>query len=309
MATSKPPVDGKVVAGQIELGKRNRTSFKVWLRTKGWRHAVMWVALAIALYPVLWIVSAAFNPLNTLGASSLIPKSVTLDNFKNLFNNPLMPAGKWLWNSFYIAFVVATIQVAMSASAAFAFSRLEWRGRRTGLLIVLLIQVFPQFLAFVAILQLVRGIGEIYPAAGLNTHLGLILVYLGGSIGINTWLIKGFMDTIPFSLDEAAVVDGASHFDIFSRVILPLSRPILGVVFIITFVFIYGEYIIASILLTDTDLYTLPRGLALFISDSYTAAWGGLAAISLLASLPIVAVYIPMQDQLVGGLTSGAVKG
>lgn len=308
MATSKP-TDSKVAAGQVTLGTKNKTSFKVWLRDKGWRHAVMWVAMAFALYPVLWMISAAFNTFNTLGASNLIPTSVTLDNFKELFTNPLLPVGRWLWNSFYIAFVVATIQVFMSASAAFAFSRLEWRGRRAGLLIVLLIQVFPQYLAFVAILLLVRGIGDIFPVAGLNTHLGLILVYLGGSIGINTWLIKGFMDTIPFSLDEAAVVDGASHFDIFYRVILPLTRPVLGVVFIITFVFIYGEYILASVLLSDTNLYTLPRGLFLMISDSYTANWGGLAAASVLASIPVIAVYIPMQDQLVGGLTSGAVKG
>ena len=289
--------------------QQNKASFKVWMRRTGWRHAVLMAAALFALYPVVWIISAAFNPLNSLSASRLIPKSVTLDNFRTLFDNPLLPVGKWMWNSAWIAFVVAGIQVFLGALAAFAFSRLEWVGRRAGLLIILLIQIFPQFLAFVAILLLVDGIGDVFAFAGQNTHVGLILVYLGGSVGINTWLMKGFMDTVPTSLDEAAVVDGANDWQIFSRIIFPLSRPVMAVVFVITFVFIYGEFILASVLLADVNLYTLPRGLQLFVAGDYQVAWGPLAAASLLASLPIVLVYVPMQDQLVGGLTSGAVKG
>ncbi len=294
---------------KVATQRAQRRSFAVWLRKKGWRHFVIWVAMAFAMYPAVWILSASVNPLNTLGTSQLIPDGLTLDNFRELFNNPLLPAGNWLWNSFKVAMIVAALQVLFSALAAFAFARLAWRGRRVGLLIILLIQVFPQFLAFVAILQMMSGLGEIFPAAGLNTHLGLILVYLGGSVGINTWLIKGFMDTIPPSLDEAAVVDGATNWDIFSRIVLPLTAPVLAVVFIISFVFVYGEFILASVLLSDVDLYTLPRGLQLLIADSYTASWGALAAAALISSVPIVAVFIPMQKRLISGLTSGAVKG
>ena len=127
----------------------------------------------------------------------------------------------WLWNSYYISFIVATIGLGLTAMAAFAFSRFRFRGRRVGLMSLLAVQIFPQFLAFVAIFLLLDQIGEVFPAFGLDTHPGLILVYLGGSIGFNTFLIKGFMDSVPQSLDESAVVDGAPPTVIFWRIILP----------------------------------------------------------------------------------------
>ena len=149
----------------------------------------------------------------------------------------------------------------------------------------------------------------IIPVVGLNTHPGIILVYLGGSIGVNTWLIKGFMDSIPFSLDESAVVDGATQWDIFSKIILPLSRPVLAVIFVITFVFIYNEYIIASIILRQTEQLTYPLGLQLLTTGQYSAQWGQIAAGAVIGAAPIVVVMMAAQEQLVGGLTAGAVKG
>jgi arabinogalactan oligomer/maltooligosaccharide transport system permease protein len=168
---------------------------------------------------------------------------------------------------------------------------------------LLLVQVFPQFLAFVAIFLLIIQIGQIFPQLGLGTHAGLIMVYLGGAIGFNTWLMKGFMDSIPFSLDEAAVVDGASHWQVFTRVVLPLSRPVLPVIFMLTFISIYNEYILAAVILRDTDRYTLPVGMQLFAQSQYTAKWGQLAAAAALGAAPIVAVWLFMQDQIVSGLT------
>ena len=144
---------------------------------------------------------------------------------------------------------------------------------------------------------------------GLNTHAGIILVYLGGSIGVNTWLIKGFMDSLPFSLDESATVDGAGQWDIFTRIILPLSRPVLAVIFVITFVFIYNEYILASIILRETDQLTYPLGLQLLSTGQYSAKWGEIAAGAIIGAAPIVVVMLAAQDQLVGGLTAGSVKG
>jgi ABC-type maltose transport system permease subunit len=288
---------------------RRRRPVRVWLRDLGWRYMVGLLAVAFALYPVAWILSASFNERSTLSGSRFIPEGTTLDNFKALFDNPLLPVGKWILNSWYIALVVAVLQLAMSTLAAYSFSRLRWTGRRVGLLALLLIQMFPQFLAFVAILLLLQQVGDIFPGIGLGTHAGLILVYLGGSLGVNTWLLKGFMDSIPGSLDEAAVMDGATDFQIFARVVFPLTRPVLAVVFIVTFVFVYGEYILASILLSNVQEYTLPVGLQLFVTGNYTAQWGSLAAAALLGALPIVIVYLFMQDQIVSGLTQGAVKG
>ena len=153
-----------------------------------------------------------------------------------LFRSPLVPYFTWLFNTYKVAFVAGIFNVFLGTLAAFAFSRLQFKGRRASLLTLVIVQMFPSFLAFVAIYLLFFQISDVVPIAGLGTHFGLILVYLGGSIGFNSWLIKGFMDTISPSLDEAAKVDGATEYQIFSRTIVPLSRPILVVIFVITFI-------------------------------------------------------------------------
>ena len=353
---------------------RRRMPFGVWFRRNGWRHVVGVLGALFCLFPVVWVLSAAFNPLGVLSTNtSIIPDGLTLQNFRDLFTNETLPFGRFLWNSFIIALVAASAQLVMSAMAAFSFSRLRWKGRRAGLLIILLVQMFPQFLAFIALFLMLDRIGDVLgegtmapailvwglggfataffgyniirrqptrfargvayfmigigsllmilgvlnigeqatlvPPIGLNTHFGIILVYLGGSIGVNTWLIKGFMDSLPFSLDESAVVDGAGQWDIFARIVLPLSRPVLAVIFVITFVFIYNEYIIASILLRDTDQLTYPLGLQLLTTGQYSAEWGQIAAGAVVGAAPIVVVMLAAQEQIVGGLTAGAVKG
>ena len=209
----------------------------------------------------------------------------------------------------YVALIATTANVFLASLAAYAFSRLRFRGRRAGLLALLLVQVFPQFLAFVAIFLLLSQIGDVFPWLGLDTHPGLILVYMGGAIGFNTFLIKGFMDTIPASLDESARVDGASPAAIFFRIVFPLSRPVLAVIFIITFINLYGEYILARFLLQSTEQFTLAVGLQLFVQSEYAAKWGQLAAAALIGALPIVITFLVAQKQIIGGLTSGAVKG
>ncbi len=280
-----------------------------WMREIGWRHLVAVMAVLFALFPIVYVMSASVNVIDNLASARLIPRATSLDSYRELFTNPLLPFGRWLWNTFKISTVASVLIVAMSTVAAYSFSRLRWRGRRTGLLVLLLVQVFPQFLAFVAIFLLLIQIGQIFPALGRGTHAGLIIVYLGGSIGFNTWLLKGFMDSIPFSLDEAAVVDGASHWQVFTKVIVPLSRPVIAVIFVLTFVFIYGEYILADVLLSDADQYTMPVGLQLFTQSEYTAKWGQLSAAAVIGAIPIVGVWLFMQDQIVSGLTQGAVKG
>jgi ABC-type maltose transport system permease subunit len=161
----------------------------------------------------------------------------------------------------------------------------------------------------VAAFLMISQIGDIIPRLGLNTHLGLILVYLGGAMGINIWLMKGFFDSIPREIDESAMVEGASHWQIFTRLLLPLMRPILVVIGILSFIGTYGDFILARVLLKGTDQYTLMVGLQIFTSGQFSQNWGEFTAGALIGALPIMIIYLLLQDQIVGGLTQGAVKG
>lgn len=356
-----------------------------WLRELGWRYLVGFLALVFALYPIIWIISASFNSVDSLTTARLIPPSVTFDNYTSLFDGcswklgmppfecaSTTPIPLWLWNTVKIGLIASTIQLVLSSFAAYAFSRMKWSGRRVGLIAILLIQMFPQFLAFVALFLLLDGLEEtfgeplqvdlwiaviplailaagviwmsrrgdwdarmqrnaaifggivalvvlgaiiapsygvtLFPKIGLGTHTGLIIVYLGGAIGVNTWLIKGFMDSIPYSLDEAARMDGATDWDIFSKIILPLAKPILIVIFILTFVGLYNEFILAAILVQDVEQFTFATGLNLFVDSEYAAKWGQLSAAALIGMTPILIIFWALQDRIVSGL-QGAVKG
>ena len=193
--------------------------------------------------------------------------------------------------------------------AAYAFSRFRFKGRQGLLKTILLVQSFPNLLAIVALFSISKQIGDVFEALGLNTHAGLILVYLGGAMGMNIWLMKGYMDTIPRDIDESAHVDGASDWQVFSKLILPLLRPILTVIGILSFIGTYGEFIIARTLLTKRELQTVMVGLQIYTSGQYTQNWGVFAAGALIAALPIMIIYLLLQDLIVGGLTQGAVKG
>jgi ABC-type maltose transport system permease subunit len=216
---------------------------------------------------------------------------------------------KWIFNSVKVSGISTILSLAITTMAAYAFSRMRFKGRVTMLKGILLIQVFPNLLALVAIYVLIFQTGEIIPALGLNTHAGLIMVYLGGSMGMNIWLMKGFLDTIPRDIDESGMVDGASHFQIFYNLILPLLRPILVVIGILSFIGTYGDFILARILLNDVNQYTLMVGLQIFTSGQFDQKWGVFAAGALIGALPIMIIYLVLQDQIVGGLTTGAVKG
>ncbi|HAZ27992.1 TPA: maltose ABC transporter permease, partial [Candidatus Acetothermia bacterium] len=163
------------------------------------RHLIIWAFIAVVLFPVVWIFSASINPANTLIGQRLIPHISTWDHYVTLFTNPRHPFGLWLLNSVKVSGVTAVLTVVMAALGAYAFSRFRFRGRRLGLLAMLLVQMFPAIMAMVAIYLFLLAIGRQVPWLGLNTHIGLIMVYLGGAMGFNTWLMKGYFDTIPRS--------------------------------------------------------------------------------------------------------------
>lgn len=274
-----------------------------------WRYLVALLALAFALFPIVFIISAALNPAGSLSTTQLVPNGLSLSNFTDLFTDTARPYGRWYANSLIISLVGSLASVFIGSCAAYAFSRLRFQGRRAGLLTLLLLQMFPALLAFVGLYITFSRIGDALPFVGLNTRAGLILAYLGGAMGANVWLLKGYFDSIPRELDEAARVDGASHALIFFRITLRLVLPILVTVFMLSFVQLYGEFMLASIFLTDIDSQTLGVGLyGMSIGNERNALFGEFAAGSLLASIPVILLYLAFQRHLVSGLTQGSVK-
>ncbi|WP_326822233.1 sugar ABC transporter permease [Streptosporangium sp. NBC_01756] len=281
-----------------------------WFRQVGWRHLVVLMVVAFALFPILFVFSAAINPLGTLASSQLLPAGASLDNFVNLLRSDTYPFARWFLNSVFIALSASFTSLLLSVFAAYAFSRMRFRGRRAGLLALLLIQMFPQFLAIVAIFIIFTKVTELYPAFGFNAAWGLMLLYLGGALGGNTWLMKGFLDTIPKELDEAARVDGATHTQIFWRIILPLVTPILAVTGMLAFISTMSEFIIANVFLRDPESKTLAVGMfGMIAGDGRNANFGMFAAATLITAVPTVAVFLWLQKYIVSGLTAGAVKG
>jgi arabinogalactan oligomer/maltooligosaccharide transport system permease protein len=291
---------------------------RVKLKDTWWRHLVGIVGIVVSLFPVVYVISSAFNRDNTLQGASLIPVHVTTNNFKSLLQNHVAdqsggfsdaPYLHWVLNSMIVAGFTAILTTMLGALAAYAFSRFRFKGRRLGMMTLLLIQMFPQFAAVAAIYLLVYNLGNIYSVLGLNSVIAVIVVYLGGSMGVQAWLMKGFFDTIPTELDESARVDGATPAQIFWGVVLPLAAPVLVVVGLISFVFTLNEFVIASALLQTNEHFTLPVGLYGFINQNYGQHWGPFAAGSLMAMIPVTALFLFLQRWIVSGLTAGSVKG
>lgn len=283
------------------------TRFTLWAQRLGWRHAVMWVVAAFAVFPVLFVVSAALNPVGTLSSSQLWPTGASLANAQDLFRNT--PFTTWYANSLFFALTNAAVTVLLSALAAYAFSRMRFKGRRVGLIGLLIIQMFPQFLAIVAIYLMFSNIGELYPAIGFDTRWGLLLVYLGGALSINTWLMKGFFDTVPKELDESAQIDGATHAQVFFRIMLPLVTPVLAIVALLVFIATINEFLMASVFLRDTEAKTLGLGLYQLVASQRNANFGMFAVGAIMLSLPTMIVFWFLQRYISDGLTAGAVKG
>ena len=295
--------------------RRKKSSFA----SDWWRYLVGLLAIVFAVFPILYVISSAFNPVDSLGSTGVIPEDLTLDNFRAILSGSPgdegtseaaidVPYKNWYVNMIFVSGMTALVSVFFGVIAAYAFARFRFKGRRMGMLSLLLIQMFPTFLAVVAIYLIVLRVGDIFPAVGLDTRLGLILVYLGGVLGVNTWLMKGFLDSIPDSLDESARVDGATPTQVFWAVILPLAAPVLAVVGLISYIFSINEYIIASVLIDSTDKFTMTVGLYSFINDKYAQQWGTFCAGVILAAIPVDILFFFLQRYFTEGVT-GAVKG
>ena len=287
--------------------RSTRVRFARWWGDLGWRYAVGLACIAFGLFPVLYVLSASVNPVGSVASTGLLPGSVTLDHYTTLIAGGDYPFLTWYANTGIVCIAVSFGQVGCSTLAAYAFSRFRFAGRRGGLLAVLLIQMFPQFLSAIALYTMLSSLGDAVPAIGLDTIGGYCLVLMGGALG-NVWLIKGFLDSVPKEIDEAARIDGAGHFAIFWRLILPLIRPVLAVTFLLSFVHMIGEYMLASVFLTSDASKTLAVGLYGIISGDQSNNLGLFAAGSVLIAAPAVALFLYLQRFVTAGLSAGSVK-
>ncbi len=294
----------------IVTGKSQR--WRVWAA-----HTGLCVLLALTLFPLLAVLSISLRPGN-FATGSLIPSTISFEHWQLALGIPVtqadgsvvqppFPVLLWLWNSIKIATISAALIVAISTTAAYAFARMKFARKQALLNSMLLLQMFPVAVALVAIYAIFEGIGTQLPWLGIETHAGLIVAYLGG-VAMHIWTIKGYFDTIPLEIEENAKVDGATHWQAFRHVLLPMAVPILMVVFVLAFIGTIIEYPVASILLREEPNLTLAVGSKFYLYEQ-KYLWGDFAAAAVLSGLPITLVFLLAQKWIVSGLTSGGVKG
>ena len=300
MSTSSQPVSRSASnSSEDSVVIENHMPFSRWFREIGWRHVVGVIALVFGAFPVLYVISASLNPLGTVASTGLIPTKVSLVNYQHLLSGARGP---------FLRTVVATAQVFLSLLGAYAFSRFRFTGRRGGLLALLLIMMFPAILSMIAIYTMISDIGQVVPFLGLNTLAGYSLALMGGALG-QVWLIKGTFDTIPRELDEAAIIDGCTHWQVFRIILLPTLKPIIATTFLLAFVGVISEFLLGSIILTDNSQKTLAVGLYGMLVGDRSNNLGIFAAGAVLTMAPVIALFQYLQRYIVGGSISGAVKG
>ncbi|WP_183030262.1 MULTISPECIES: sugar ABC transporter permease [Clostridia] len=261
------------------------------------------VMFIIIGYPLFWALMMSLNEGSNMLVTDLLPKNPTLEHYKWLFTSPNSDYIIWYKNSLYVAVVNSVGSVIITSLIAYAFSRYKFVGRKYGLYMFLLLQMFPALMGMVALYILLNTIGL------TDSLYGLMLIYLGGQIPFNAWLVKGYFDTIPKELDEAAKIDGAGHLKIFWTIMLPLAKPILAVVALFNFMAPFMDFLLPRIVLTSPEKYTLALGLYNFINDQFSTNFTRFAAGSILIAVPIALVFLLLQRYLISGLTSGATKG
>jgi arabinogalactan oligomer/maltooligosaccharide transport system permease protein len=272
-------------------------------------HLALIIASIIAIYPALRVITISLRPNDTLLTTSLriIPENATLDNYKEvLFGAPEKNRQSdfflWIWNSFSIVTVTSIISMILAAVSAYAFSRFRFPGRAVGLVFLLTTQMIPASMLLLPLFIMLAQLKMI------NTALGLIIAYSVGSVPLTIWTLKGYYDTIPVDLEEAALIDGANRFTVFTKIILPLSTPALAIAFLFSFMGGWSEYIVARVVLQKNDMFTWPLGIFTF-AQQFTVSWGQFSAASVLIAIPVMALFLYSSKWLISGLTLGSVKG
>jgi len=274
-----------------------------------WRYLVALVLIAFAITPALWVVSASLNPAKSLVGGTLWPEHPSFVNYRELLDNDFFPYLTWYGNSLKIATITTLCTVSITCVAGYSLSRFRFSGRRELMIAILILNVFPSILAMIAIYSMMMQFGQYTSWIGLDTHAGLILIYVAGSMGINVLMVKAYVDSIPSELDESARVDGASHWQTFRLIILPIMTPMVITVGVLTFIASYGDFVIARVLLKSSEKLTVMVGLMLFQTDRFDQDFGMITAGAVLAAIPVILIYIPLQRFVIDGLTAGSVKG
>ncbi|EIV99461.1 sugar ABC transporter permease [Thermoanaerobacter thermohydrosulfuricus] len=292
----------------VKIGDK-KTTKKIYYREKLKPHEkvslwisrlIIWAVIAIMMFPVAWVVGASMAPGDAFFSGSIFPQHMTFQNYKDVLvkTNFLL----WVKNSMILSVGVAIIQLFLTATSAYAFSRMKFAGRKNGLKTLLILQMFPTFMALPAIFGIMAKLN-------LLDNLYALMLVMAGSSAFSIWLLKGYIDSLPKELDEAALVDGATHWQIFTKIILPLATPMLVVIFLFSFMGVYSEFILSSAVLKSPENYTIALGLQRFIQNQFSAHWTQFAAASVMASLPLVILFMVLQRYLQAGLAAGAVKG
>jgi len=298
-------------ATETRVIKHPKMSPAKWVRTLGWKHLVGLVVCLYATFPILYVMSTALSKSGTVTSGILFSEFYT-GNFTALFdpkNQHDRPFTQWVINTVTIASINAFCSVFISALAAYAFSRMRFAGRRGGLMTLILVQMFPSMLGLVAIYGLLSEMTKYFPPLGLGSLGGLIMIYLGGSLGGGTYLMYGFFNTVPKELDEAAKIDGATHTQIYFGIILRLVAPVLAVQALLSFIGTVSDYILPSVVFNKPEQYTLAVGLQFFIDQPYSQNWAMFCAGAIITATPVVALFMFLQRFITSGLTGGAVKG
>jgi arabinogalactan oligomer/maltooligosaccharide transport system permease protein len=279
-------------------------------------HLFLLLMVLITVYPILWVVTIALSGgqsqaiadlppdptvADRLRAVAPWPERFSIENFRSLFAD--QPFLRWLGNSAIVATMTTVLGIVLACTAGYAFSRFRFPGRRAGLMSFLVSQMFPGTLTLVPIYIIVVQWLQLG-----SSFLGLVLVYCTIAIPFCVWMLKGYFDTIPKELEESALIDGASQATIFFRIILPLAKPAVAVTALFSFMTGWNEFILAATLMDKETMYTGPVGLRFFVSG-YSEQWGYFAAGSIVAAIPVMALFMYLQKYLVSGLTAGAVKG
>ena len=269
------------------------------LRSAWFGRIYLWILLVIVMFPILAVIAASLSPGQAFTAD-IIPKDPTLDNYKAvLYDTDFL---LWVKNSLIICTSVAIIQVLTSVLAAFAFARLKFTGRKSGLMALLILQMFPNTMALPAIIGIVYNYN-------LSDTLWVLILIIGAGSAYYIWLIKGTIDGIPMELSESAYIDGATTFQMFRKIILPLLRNMIIVIFLLSFIAAYSEFIFTSALLKGVEVKTVTTGLQQFITGNFSANWTEYSAAAVMSSLPVVILFLFSQKYIAKGLVAGAVKG
>ncbi|MDR0444604.1 MAG: ABC transporter permease subunit [Treponema sp.] len=272
------------------------------------KYAVALMFIAFAVLPFFWIVATSLNPARSLMGAKIIPSTLTLNNYLDLLGNSNLSFGKWMFNSFKVSSISVSIIVLLTCVSAYALSRFRFRGRREVMMGIMILNVFPGILAMVAIFVMMQQIGNYLPFLGINTHGGLICVYVAGAMSINVLMVKSYIDSIAVELDESALIEGASYWQVFWMIIFPVIRPMVITVAILAFMTTYGDFIIANLLLKGNDQSTIMVGIFMFTQQRFDTNWGIVTAGTILAALPVLVIFFISQKYIIDGLTMGAVK-